>query len=225
MFLFVSVLPDLTFVLTGERNAIDFGPRNILFDHDEERNAEQFSSKLYDLCGRHISVINILGLQNIDKIPLNQGIHAFLLLVPYGRHSSHYTSGVQWLEKAFGKGSLPYVMTVVTQWPGEKYESALADLKASSRFSEKRCHTCTRGMMDANEIIDLLEKIDVMVSENDYHCYSRLKHEEHEELDQKEEMVKRGEILICGGLILTLYESLGSKGCIFVFNYLNIWML
>ncbi|XP_013125596.2 interferon-induced very large GTPase 1 isoform X1 [Oreochromis niloticus] len=187
-----KVLPDLTFVLTGERNAIDFGPRNILFDHDEERNAEQFSSKLYDLCGRHISVINILGLQNIDKIPLNQGIHAFILLLPYGRHSSHYTSGVQWLEKAFGKGSLPYVMTVVTRWPGEKCESALADLKANSRFSEKRCHTCTRGMTDANEIIDLLEKIDVMVSENNPHCYSRLMHEEHEELDQKEEMVKRG---------------------------------
>ncbi|CAI5674581.1 interferon-induced very large GTPase 1 isoform X1 [Oreochromis niloticus] len=171
-------LPELTLVLIGDSNSIEIGPQNILLDHEERRNVEQFSSKLYDFCGRQISVINMLGLENIEEIPVNQGIHAFLLLLPYGLHNSHYSSRVQQLERTFGKRSLLNVMTVVTHKPGEKCESALADLKANSGFNEKRFHTCTRCMTDANDIIDLLEKIDVMVSENNC-CSERDEHKEH----------------------------------------------
>ncbi|XP_037648527.1 interferon-induced very large GTPase 1-like isoform X15 [Sebastes umbrosus] len=167
-----TVIPELTLVLIGDANSIEIGSKNILIDHDEQTNVEQFSTKLYDLCGRHISVINMLGLQNIDKFPLNQEIHAFLLLVPHGLHSSHYSSGVQWLEKAFGKELLAYVMTVVTHESDEKCEGALTDLNANSSFVEKRYHTCTKSMKDEREIIALLEKIDIMVSENGHHGYS-----------------------------------------------------
>ncbi|XP_053193633.1 uncharacterized protein LOC128378212 [Scomber japonicus] len=169
-----KLTPELTLVLVGETNSIEIGSKNIFFDHDEQTNVEQYSSRLYDLCGRHISVINMLGLQSIDKVPLNRGIHAFLLLLPNGLHSSQYSSGVQWLEKAFGKESLAYLMTVVTHKSDESCESAVTDLKANSSFTEKRYHTCKNSMMDGNEIIALLEKIDVMVSENDPHCYSGL---------------------------------------------------
>ncbi|XP_053194827.1 interferon-induced very large GTPase 1-like [Scomber japonicus] len=171
---YVLMTPELTLVLVGETNSIEIGSKNIFFDHDEQTNVEQFSSKLYDLCGRHISVINMLGLQSIDKVPLNRGIHVFLLLLPNGLHSSQYSSGVQWLAKAFGKESLTYLMTVVTHKSDESCESAVTDLKANSSFTEKRYHTCKNSMMDENEIIALLEKIDVMVSENDPHCYSGL---------------------------------------------------
>ncbi|XP_038563725.1 uncharacterized protein LOC119895019 isoform X2 [Micropterus salmoides] len=174
-----KVMAELTLVLIGDTNSIEIGSKNILLDHDEQANVEQFSSKLYDLCGRLIYVINMLGLQNIDKFPLYQEVHAFILLLPNGRHNSHYSSGVQWLEKAFGKRSLAYLMTVVTHESDEKCESALTDLKANS--SEKRYHTCTRSMMDEREIIALLEKIDVMVSENDHHCYSGLICDENKE--------------------------------------------
>lgn len=182
-------MPELTLVLIGDTNSIEIGPNNILLDHDEQGNVEQFSFKLYDLCGRHISVINMLGLQNIDTIPLNKGIHAFLLLIPNGLHDSHYSSGLQWLEKAFGKGSFAYLMTVVTHASDEKCESALTDLKANSSFDEKKYHMCTRSMIDGMEIIALLEKIDVMVSENDHRCYSRpmcnKDKEQNEQLDLK----------------------------------------
>ncbi|XP_049417972.1 interferon-induced very large GTPase 1-like isoform X7 [Epinephelus fuscoguttatus] len=130
----------------------------------------------------------MLGQQNIDKFPLNQGIHAFLLLLPNGLHTSHYSSGVQWLEKAFGKRSLAYLITVVTHESDEKCERALKDLKANSSFVEKRYHTCTRSMTDVKEIIALLKKIDIMVSENEYHCYSGLcdeDKEQNEPLDHK----------------------------------------
>ncbi|XP_071330435.1 interferon-induced very large GTPase 1-like isoform X8 [Trachinotus anak] len=197
------VLPELTLVLIGDTNSIEVGSKNILLDHDEQ--TQQFSFSLYDLCGRHISVINMLGQQNTDKFPLNQGVHAFLLLLPNGLQNSHYSSGVQWLEKTFGKESLAYLMTVVTHGSDEECDRALTDLKANSSFVEKRFHTCTKSMRDENEIIALLGKVDVMVSENDPHCYNGLtcgenkEHEEEETSDssvfhqnQTDEMENRG---------------------------------
>ncbi|XP_051242772.1 interferon-induced very large GTPase 1-like isoform X2 [Dicentrarchus labrax] len=179
-----KVMPELTLMLIGDTNSIEIGSKNILLDHDGQVNVEQFSAKLYDLCGRHISVINMLGLQHVDKFPLNQGIHAFLLLLPIGLHNSHYSSGVQWLEKAFGKGSLDYLMTVETHDSDEKCESELTDLKANSSLVEKRYHTCTRSLTDEKEVLALLEKIDVMVCENDPHCYSGLMHDENKEQEE-----------------------------------------
>uniref|UniRef100_A0A8P4KHM7 VLIG-type G domain-containing protein n=1 Tax=Dicentrarchus labrax TaxID=13489 RepID=A0A8P4KHM7_DICLA len=178
-------MPELTIVLIGDTNSIETGSKNILLDHGEQANVKQFSTKLYDLCGRHISVINMLGLQNIEEFPLNQGIHAFVLLLANGLHTSHYSSGVQWLEKAFGKGSLSYLMTAVTHESDEKCEGALTDLKANSSFVENRFQTCTRSLNDEKEIIALLEKIDVMVSENDPHCYSGLMCENKEQEEER----------------------------------------
>ncbi|XP_071330428.1 interferon-induced very large GTPase 1-like isoform X2 [Trachinotus anak] len=177
-----ELLPELTLVLIGDTNSIEVGSKNILLDHDEQ--TQQFSSSLYDLCGRHISVINMLGQQHTDKFPLNQGVHAFLLLLPNGLQNSHYSSGVQWLEKTFGKESLAYLMTVVTHGSDEECDRALTDLKANSSFVEKRFHTCTKSMRDEKEIIALLGKVDDMVSKNDPHCYNGLtcgENKEHEE--------------------------------------------
>uniref|UniRef100_A0A3Q1I4L2 VLIG-type G domain-containing protein n=1 Tax=Anabas testudineus TaxID=64144 RepID=A0A3Q1I4L2_ANATE len=182
-----ELIPELTIALIGDTNSIEIGSKNILLDHDKQTSVEPFSSKLYDLCGRHISVINMLGLQDVKEFPLNQGIHAFLLLLPNGQYNNHYSSGVQWLEKAFGKGSLSYVMAVVTHEPDENCENALRDLKANSRFEEKRYHTCRRNMTDEKEIIALLEKIYVMVSENDPHCYSSKMFVENKEQKKHQE--------------------------------------
>ncbi|XP_019222930.1 interferon-induced very large GTPase 1 isoform X2 [Oreochromis niloticus] len=186
------VAPDVTLVLIGDPASIEIGPKNILLDHDEQTNVEQFSPNLYNLCGRHVCVINMLGLQT-KEIPLNQGVHAFVLLLPNTLHSSQYSSGVQWLEKAFGRGALSYLITVVTHETGETCESALKELKTNTDFNEKRFHTCNRSMMDEIEVANLLEKINVMVSENDPQSCSglvcaenreeegHLEHKSHEE--------------------------------------------
>ncbi|XP_067332685.1 interferon-induced very large GTPase 1-like isoform X3 [Channa argus] len=186
-----ELIPELTLLLIGDPKSVEIGSQNILFDHDAQTNVQQFSSKLYDLCGRYITVINMLGIPNLDKFPVNQGIHAFLLLLPHGLHNSHYSSGLQWLETSFGKTSLSYVMTVVTHKSDDNCEGALTDLKANSSFTEKRYHTCTRSMTDEKELIGLLEKIDIMVSENEpqlllVHYNSGLVDDEHE--DQKEDL-------------------------------------
>ncbi|XP_039871739.1 interferon-induced very large GTPase 1-like [Simochromis diagramma] len=160
------VAPDLTLILIGDPASIEIGPNNIFLDHDEQTNAEQFSPNLYNLCGRHVCVVNMLGLQT-KEIPLNQGFRAFVFLLPNTLHSSQYSSGVQWLERTFGRGALSHLITVVTHETGETCESALKELKTNTDFNEKRCHTCNRSMMDEIEVVDLLEKINVMVSEND----------------------------------------------------------
>ncbi|XP_025754546.1 uncharacterized protein LOC109194876 [Oreochromis niloticus] len=167
------VAPDLTLVLIGDPASTEIGPKNIFLDHDEQTNVEQFSSNLYNLCGRHVCVINMLGLQT-KEIPLNQGVHAFVLLLPNTLHSSQYSSGVEWLEKVFGRGALSYLITVVTHEPGETCESALKELKTNTEFNEKRFHTCNRSMMDENQVANLLEKINIMVSENDPQSYTGL---------------------------------------------------
>uniref|UniRef100_A0A672ZNQ6 Interferon-induced very large GTPase 1-like n=1 Tax=Sphaeramia orbicularis TaxID=375764 RepID=A0A672ZNQ6_9TELE len=181
-----QVMPDLSLVLVGDRNSIETGSDNILVNDNQQ---ELYSSKLYDLCGRVISVINLLDQQNIDRIPSNKGIHAFLLLIPYGLHTSHYESKVQWLEKFFGKESLSYLMTVVTHTSSEKCENAFEDLKAISSLTVERYHTCTKNMSVESEILALLQKIDFMVLENDPQCYNRPlvdeKKEQKDHLDHK----------------------------------------
>lgn len=215
-------MSELTLVLIGDTSSTETGSKNFLLDHEVETNMPHFSSRLYDLCGRFISVINLLGLKNMDKFPINQGIHAFLLLLPNGQHNSHFSSGVQWLEKMFGQKSLDYLMIVLTHELNENYQKALTELKANSRFVDKRYHTCSRSMMDENEIIALLDKIDVMVSENDPQNYTRPEADENEEqeqqMDQKSheeeqkdssvfEQSQIGEILMLGILDYTQTHS------------------
>ncbi|XP_023205149.1 interferon-induced very large GTPase 1-like isoform X5 [Xiphophorus maculatus] len=160
-----EVTPPLTLVLIGNKNSIDIGSKNILLDHDQEIHVKE--SRLYDLFGDQITLINMLGFPSIDTIPEIPQDCAFILLVSNDRHENQYTSGMQWLEKTLGKEHSSYVMTVVTHDDSEEIsENELQKLKAKSVFSEKRNHTCTRSMKDENEIVALWEKINDMVSEN-----------------------------------------------------------
>lgn len=57
-------------------------------------------------------------------------------------------------------------MTVITYKSDEKCEQTLVDLNVNGNFEEKRYHTCLRSMGNAGEILELLEKLDRMASEN-----------------------------------------------------------
>lgn len=185
---FVSVAAELTLVLVGDINSIETGSENILLNHDVQRNTEQISDRLYDLCGRHISVINLLGQPNTDRFHFHQGVHAFLLLVANGCHESSFRAGLEWFQKAFGEESLPYLMTVVTHESEDNCEGALKDLKRDSGFNESRSLTCKKSMSDEREIMSLLEKVHVMVMENNPKCCTRFKFEyiESQEEDKTE---------------------------------------
>ncbi|XP_054892120.1 interferon-induced very large GTPase 1-like [Poeciliopsis prolifica] len=160
-----EVTPPLTLVLIGKKNSIDIGSKNILLDHDQEIHVKE--SRLYDLFGDQIILINLLGFPSIDTIPEIPEHRAFILLISNDQHENQYTSGLQWLENTLGKENSSNVMTVVTLDDSEEMnENELQNLKAKSSFSEKRYHTCRRSMMDENEIITLVEKIKDMVSEN-----------------------------------------------------------
>lgn len=179
---------ELTLVLVGDINSIETGSLNILLNLEVQRNTEQISERLYGLCGRHISVVNLLGQPNTDSFHFHQDVHAFLLLVANGCHESSHRAGLEWFQKAFGEESLPYLMTVVTHEPEDECERALTDLKRDSRFNDSRFVTCRKSMSDEGEMVALLEKIDVMVRENNPSCYTRPKceHMESQEEDKSE---------------------------------------
>lgn len=184
----VSVAAELTLVLVGDINSIETGSHNILVSHDVQGKTEQISDRLYDLCGRHISVINLLGQPNSDRFQSDKGVHAFVLLVANGCHESSYRAGLQWLQKAFGEESLPYLITVVTHEPEDKCERALADLQRHSCFNSSRYLTCRKRMTDEREMVTLLEKVAVMVGENNPSCYTppKCEHMESQEDDKTE---------------------------------------
>lgn len=139
----------------------------------------EFLEELYNLCGRVITVANMLGLQNIESFHFTDKIHAFLLLIPYGPTARHSQSlGLQWLENNFGTESLNFLMTVVTYKQDEKCQNMLTDLKVSEGFEEKRYQTCLKSVTDPGEILELLEKIDVMATENNHSCYLGLTNNE-----------------------------------------------
>ncbi|XP_072298381.1 interferon-induced very large GTPase 1-like [Eucyclogobius newberryi] len=169
-----KVPPELTLVIFGDPDAVEPGP-NLLLGPDKEH--EPFSSMLYDLCGRVIQVFDFLGLKNTDHFPSDKGIDAFLLLLPHGHSVSQYEASVHWLKTSFGEGALNYLITVETLESKEQCEGAMADLKDLSHFSVKRCHVCSKNLRDAGEIFSLMEKIGIMVSENDSKCYRRTQKE------------------------------------------------
>lgn len=179
-------------MLIGDLTSVEIGAKNILLNPDEQT---KFSSQLYDLYGQQISVVNLLGQQSIEKLPLIQGKHALLLLIPNGQHVSHYKSGVQWLEKTFGRQSLAHLMTVVTCKSGENCESALTDLRAFDSFDEERYHTCSKSMTETAEVVDLMLKISIMVSENSPHCYTGLIPGENTEENKHLESKSLGELM------------------------------
>ncbi|XP_075879671.1 uncharacterized protein LOC142886540 [Nelusetta ayraudi] len=189
---------QLTLVLIGDRDATDMESNNILLDN----NWEEFSPQLYDLCGRCISVIDMLGFPNTESIQFKGGIHAFLLLVPNGLHVTHYNLGLQWLKKTFGKESFAFLMTIVTHRSSEKCENSITDLKDVGGFDEKRYHTCLRSMADGAEIVELLGKIDAMVSDNSHGCFGGIMDDKDKKWRNKKCLNKENidsSALLCSG--------------------------
>lgn len=159
------------------------GSNNLLRDN----NQGDFSPQLYDLLSRLYSVIDMLDFPNTESTQLHDGIHAFLLLLPNGLHVQHYNSGLEWLEKTFGKESLDFLITIVTHKSNEQCENSITDLNDVEGFDEKRCHTCSRSMADVDDIVELLDKINSLVSDNNHSCFGgiTIMHNEDQEQNNK----------------------------------------
>uniref|UniRef100_A0A674B3T1 Interferon-induced very large GTPase 1-like n=1 Tax=Salmo trutta TaxID=8032 RepID=A0A674B3T1_SALTR len=207
---YVSVTADLTIhvALIGDPNAVTIEPGNLLLDKDlysEADEASHIAPRIYDLCGRSVSVTNMLGLQSaeptqislenhISQLVCKTGIHAFLLISPLGNVYEH-NMVEDWLQTMLGERSLAFAMTVFTH--ENEPDTALGDLNDNSdlkHVTEKcgdRYHTCKKSMDDPEEIITLLEKIDLMVSENQPCCYTGEMY--GEEMRQKQQLKDLGD--------------------------------
>ncbi|XP_014059263.2 interferon-induced very large GTPase 1 [Salmo salar] len=194
--------------LIGDPNAVTIEPGNLLLDKDlysEADEASHIAPRIYDLCGRSVSVTNMLGLQSaeptqislenhISQLVCKTGIHAFLLISALGNVYEH-NMVEDWLQTMLGERSLAFAMTVFTH--ENEPDTALGDLNDNSdlkHVTEKcgdRYHTCKKSMDDPEEIITLLEKIDLMVSENQPCCYTGEMY--GEEMRQKQQLKDLGD--------------------------------
>ncbi|XP_046893824.1 interferon-induced very large GTPase 1-like isoform X2 [Hypomesus transpacificus] len=188
--------PELTVVLIGDTGSVEMNSQNLLLTHDRQltpmaaAGCSHTALRLYDLCGRHVSIINMLGLQTterVDQVSLEsylgqvaheQGIHAFLLLSTLSQHIDSLRRGAQWLKRKLGEKSLAFVIPVFTCDNQQDCISVLDELRAHSDLKHlietcrDRYHTCQRGMNDPLEMESLLDKINLMVSETPPGCYS-----------------------------------------------------
>lgn len=171
--------PDLTVVLIGDTKAVEVGATNILLSQEEQPKADNltlFAPGLYDLCGRHISVINMLGRQNtdhIERVMQEKQIHAILLFLPVSQHIEGFQTGTEQLQKyIIGDKSNAIAMTVFTYQDDQSSSGAFNDLRSNVNLKhiekyENRHHLCKKTMDDPSEILSLLEKIDIMIANNE----------------------------------------------------------
>eukprot|EP00063_Salmo_salar_P068447 XP_014043282.1 PREDICTED: interferon-induced very large GTPase 1-like [Salmo salar] len=136
-----------------------------------------------------------ISLENhISQLVCKTGIHAFLLISALGNVYEH-NMVEDWLQTMLGERSLAFAMTVFTH--ENEPDTALGDLNDNSdlkHVTEKcgdRYHTCKKSMDDPEEIITLLEKIDLMVSENQPCCYTGEMY--GEEMRQKQQLKDLGD--------------------------------
>ncbi|XP_029491932.2 GTPase IMAP family member 4-like isoform X2 [Oncorhynchus nerka] len=181
-----SMTPVLTIALIGGTDSMEIESGNLLLGQDDLPAAElsQIAPRMYDLSGRCVSVINMLGLQSSELAQENhigplvhkQGINAVLLLLPLGQHIDEFQMRVGWLERMLGERALAFTIIVFTHKNDQDF--GLGDLKDNNDLMDliemcgHRYLTCKKSMNDPTEISTLLEQIDLMVSENDPCCYT-----------------------------------------------------
>ncbi|XP_067109564.1 interferon-induced very large GTPase 1-like [Osmerus mordax] len=205
-----NVTPHLTIALVGDVDAVTIGTENLLLYQDDLYNEvdeySQIASRLYDLSGRHISVINMLGLNGVDFEKAlqkqlcsqlkrnNQDVNAFLLLKPLGQHTSTDRTGPERLQEILGERYTECAVSLFTYENVKERETLIDDLKGKCAFIELmekyggRYHICNKLMNDPTEMLSLVEKINLLVSENKLHGYTVKMYED--EIQRRQEHLK-----------------------------------
>uniref|UniRef100_A0A3B1JY69 AIG1-type G domain-containing protein n=1 Tax=Astyanax mexicanus TaxID=7994 RepID=A0A3B1JY69_ASTMX len=182
---------DLTVVLFGNSSAVHFGDENILLGKAPTGNAD-FSQTVPEprkISGHSLSVINILDLQEnelyldsvdqtIDRLVRENEIYTFIFVLQLGQLTDSDKGGIEWLQKLFGEAVLPFTMILFTYEREEDNDKVIDELKKNpllEQLVEKcgdRYYTCSKSMNNQSEMKKLLEKIELMVSENSKRCYT-----------------------------------------------------
>ncbi|KAI4899398.1 hypothetical protein NFI96_017008 [Prochilodus magdalenae] len=182
-------LQDFSVVLFGNSSAVDFGDENILLGQPtaDPANYSVNVTNLRKISADHVSVINILDLQDCytdsveeanARLVTENKIHAFIFVLQLGKLTDTDKVGLEWLQRKFGDGVLPFVMILFTYEKKEDCDTIIDDLKKNPVLEQllqkcgDRYHTCSKNMNKELEMKALLEKIDHMFTENNHRCYT-----------------------------------------------------
>lgn len=195
---------DFTVVLFGNTSAVNFGDENVLLGLDHVPPDQANIPRTIKVSGRSLSVVNLLDLHegdlyldHVDQITAQlvheNNIQAFIFVLQLGQFTDGDKMGLEWLEKTFGESSLSLVMILFTYEREEEGDTVIDDLKHNTVLEQliKKCGdrycTCSKNMNNQSEMRTLLEKINLLVSENAQRCYTAeiyttaLQHQEHQQ--------------------------------------------
>ncbi|XP_062395840.1 GTPase IMAP family member 9-like [Sardina pilchardus] len=164
-----------------------------------------------EIAGWHITLVDTPGLFGKDETVDTEreietcvkmsvpGPHVFLLVIRLGeRFTEEDSNTVKWIQENFGKRATKFTMVLFThadQVKGKPLESKLnKELTALIQSLGGRYHTFNNTERDdQTQVIELLEKIDAMVEENNGEHYTNKMYQEAQEKIREEEERKRCE--------------------------------
>jgi len=115
----------------------------------------------------------------IDQLVKENEIHAFIFVVRLGQLTDADKMGLEWLQRAFGDKVLQFVMILFTYEREEECATIKDDLKKDPVLEQllekcgERYHTCNKRMNDQSEMRELINKIEILFTENQQQRYTR----------------------------------------------------
>lgn len=174
---------SVSLALIGSTVAVKTGVGSLLPDFSGSPGLAQLTPTECKIAERGVTVINMIGLhesnycqESMDSYMAQtlaeDGIHAFLYILPPKRLTDGDKMAVEWLQKVFGTSSLHFLITVFTYENEEDCDSIIDDLKGNTvleqlvQRSGGRYLTSNNTLNNKMEMEMLLKKVDLMVSEN-----------------------------------------------------------
>ncbi|XP_062386894.1 interferon-induced very large GTPase 1-like [Sardina pilchardus] len=174
---------SLSLALFGSTAAVKVGCGSLLSDFSGHPGLTQLTPAECNIAGRDVTVINMIGLHEIEYCQQSMddymgqtlgedGIHAFLYIIPPHRLTDGDKMAVEWLQRVFGPSSLHFLIFIFTYENEEDCDSIVDDLKGNTvleQLIEKsggRYFTSNKTLNNETEMRLLLKKIDLMIQEN-----------------------------------------------------------
>uniref|UniRef100_A0A672Q3T8 Si:ch211-113e8.5 n=1 Tax=Sinocyclocheilus grahami TaxID=75366 RepID=A0A672Q3T8_SINGR len=129
------------------------------------------------------------------------GPHAFLVVIKLERFTEENEKTIEFIERLFGKDAIPYTMALFThgnQLKGKNIETFVSENSELQNFVRKcgeRCFVIDNDKQDRAQVMQLLDKIDEMVSINDGQYYTNEMLQEAEKAieEEKQRIMKENE--------------------------------